>query len=147
MRKNISFFFLSFLAAAGIGALLSADSRAGVVERQLEKEYEQDPLETRKEIPTMQMEMPKERLQLPKATRVFIKRLEIRGNNSIQTKEICSWVTCELNRELSIDEIYNICHLIDEGYANKGYFLARAYPPPQKIIEGILIIEILEGNV
>jgi hemolysin activation/secretion protein len=40
-----------------------------------------------------------------------------------------------------------MCAKIDELYAKNGFFLARAYPPPQEMKEGILTIEVIEGKL
>ncbi len=144
MRKKLFFQLLFLSLLASLYAHPPSAPSGGVVEQQLKKEYEEEPLELKREVPTMQIEMPKKRLELPKGTKVFIKKLEIRGNKSVKTEEICSWVNCQPNREFSNEDIYNICHLIDEGYAEKGYVLARAYPPEQKINRGILVIEVIE---
>jgi hemolysin activation/secretion protein len=44
-------------------------------------------------------------------------------------------------------DIYEICKVIDQNYAEKGFFLARSYPPPQEIRDGVLVIKILEGRI
>lgn len=118
---------------------------AGVVERELEREYEGRPLEPEREVPAIQIDIPKEKLEIPDGKKVFIHRVEIVGNESFSKQEICSWINGCLERELSLKDIYDICSIIDQQYAKKGYFLARAYPPPQKVEECVLKIEIIEG--
>ncbi len=120
---------------------------AGIVERELEREYEQEPLEPDKELPQVQIDIPKERLHLPRRKKVFIRNLKIQGNDSLSQKEIVSYVSCYLNQDLCMSKIYEICSRIEELYAKKGYFLARAYPPPQTLRKGILIIEVVEGKL
>ncbi len=120
---------------------------AGVVEREIEKEYEAKPLEPDKETPAIQIDIPSERLKFSARKKVFVQHIEIEGNASISTKEITGWIEGYLNRKLSLQEIYELCQIIDQGYAKKGYFLARAYPPPQDIKDDTLLIKILEGNL
>ena len=120
---------------------------AGVVERELEKEYEAKPLEPDKQIPAIQIDIPEEKLDIPDGKKVLITEIAIEGNSSIATEEIIRWAGPYLNRELSIQDIYVLCNLIDQHYANEGYFLARAYPPPQTIEKGRLLIKILEGRL
>jgi hemolysin activation/secretion protein len=98
-------------------------------------------------MPVIQIDIPKERLEIPSGKTVFIKAIEIRGNESISTKEIQSWIQKYLNQELSLKNIYELCAVIDQHYTQKGYFLARAYPPPQDIENQTLVIEILEGKL
>lgn len=120
---------------------------AGVVERELEKEYEAKPLEPEKQVPSIQIEMPKERLHFVSHKKVFIRSLVVEGNESISTERIQKWVHGYMNRELTIQEIYDLCDVIDKKYAEEGYFLARAYPPPQNIENDTLRIAILEGKL
>lgn len=141
------FLLVSFFWASSLWALPPPVPSAGVVERELEKEYESKPLEPTREMPAIQIEIPEEKLSIPDGKKVLIRSIEIRGNQSIPSKTILKWVEGYLNSELSLKEIYALCQVIDRNYAKKGYFLARAYPPPQEIQEGVLVIEILEGRL
>jgi hemolysin activation/secretion protein len=120
---------------------------AGVVERELEKEYEGKPLEPDKQVPAIQIDLPKKKLKLPVGKKVLVENIAIQGNDSISGCEITLQVTEFLNRKLSLRDIYELCHAIEQIYAKKGYFLARAYPPPQTIENNILVIEVLEGKL
>ncbi len=44
-------------------------------------------------------------------------------------------------------ELKEMCLLIQNKYARKGYFLTRAYLPPQEIRNGVLKIEVIEGRL
>lgn len=120
---------------------------AGVVERELEREYEGKPLEPGREIPPIQIDIPRERLDSLDGRKVFIHRVEILGNESIPTGEILNCINHFLDQDLSLGDIYKLCHVIDCHYARKGYFLARAYPPPQDIEDDVLLIEVIEGKL
>jgi hemolysin activation/secretion protein len=135
------------LLAAWVEALPPAAPSAGVVERELEKEYESKPLDSNKEAPAIQIEMPKEKLLFSDAVRMKVDQIEVEGNDSISSKEILRWVKGYKGRKLSIREIYEMCDVIDQHYAKEGYFLARAYPPQQKIEDGVLLISIIEGKL
>jgi hemolysin activation/secretion protein len=119
---------------------------AGVVERELEKEYEAKPLEPEKEIPQIQIDIPEEKLEMPEGISVVIEEIEIRGNTVFSCQQISQWISCR-EQELNLQQIYEICETINREYAKRGYFLARAYPPPQTIEQGLLVIEILEGRL
>jgi len=120
---------------------------AGIIERQIEKEYEAEPLEIDKKVPEIQVDIPKEKLDLPEGVKVFICKVEIRGNKEISTRELNLLLEKEVDCECSIVDIYALCHKIEEYYFKKGFFLARAYPPPQDIKNNVLIIEVLEGRL
>lgn len=71
----------------------------------------------------------------------------MQGNQAVSEKTIASWVESYLGKELSLQEIYELCSAIDRGYAEEGYFLARSYPPEQDIHNETLLIEVLEGKL
>ncbi|HEY4255097.1 MAG TPA: ShlB/FhaC/HecB family hemolysin secretion/activation protein [Chlamydiales bacterium] len=120
---------------------------AGIIERELEKEYEATPLEPKKELPDVQIDIPEEKLEIPEGTSLEVKEVEIQGNEAISCEEIEKWVEGFLGEELTLKDIYALCQAIDRGYAKRGYFLARAYPPPQTVEGGVLRIEVLEGRL
>jgi hemolysin activation/secretion protein len=146
---NSKSFYLLFvsLIPASLMAFPPPVPSAGVVERELEKEYEAKPLTPEKEVPAIQIDIPRERLEFSDGKKVMVSQIEVRGNESVSTKKILSWTKGYLDKELSIKDIYELCEVIDQHYAKEGYFLARAYPPPQGIENGTLVIEILEGKL
>lgn len=145
--KSLILFLAFVFFATQVSAIPPPVPGAGVVERELEREYEGQPLEPEREIPPVQIDIPKEKLELPDGKKVFVREVVFKGNTSIRSEEIRCWVKNYLNRELFLGDIYELCELIDQGYAKKGYFLARAYPPPQKVESGVLVIEIIEGRL
>jgi hemolysin activation/secretion protein len=119
----------------------------GVIERQLQEEYQAQPLDSRQEAPEIEIDVPKEHLDVPDGTCVEVKRIALHGVESLPVEEVHSWVEPFEGRTLCMREIYEVCEAIRQGYGKKGYFLARAYPPPQTIEEGVLTIEVLEGRL
>ncbi|HEX4839181.1 MAG TPA: ShlB/FhaC/HecB family hemolysin secretion/activation protein [Rhabdochlamydiaceae bacterium] len=135
------------LLFASIEAFPPPIPSAGVVERELEKEYEGKPLEPNKEVPAIQIDIPKEKLEIPMGEKIYVRQIEIKGNESISTEELNCWVNKYQDQKVSLKEIYELCHLIEMHYAKKGYFLARAYPPVQTLQNETLTIEIIEGKL
>jgi hemolysin activation/secretion protein len=145
-------FFVGLTSCILLGSLMAnvpppPRGGAGIIERQLEKEYEATPLEPEKQIPQIEIDLPKERLQIPVGKKVLITSIHFQGNTVFTEKKLCEIIQGCINRELSLQDIYGLCHQIDEYYAKKGYFLARAYPPPQKIENGMITLEIIEGKL
>lgn len=128
-------------------ALPPPEPGAGVIEREIEREYEAKPLPLEKEIPSVEVDIPEEKLFLPPGKRISIESIEFEGNEAIPSDEIGSWIEDWLEKKLTILDIYKICKTIDQRYAERGYFLARAYPPPQEIKGGRLTVRILEGRI
>ncbi|MBS3903166.1 MAG: ShlB/FhaC/HecB family hemolysin secretion/activation protein [Anaplasmataceae bacterium] len=120
---------------------------AGVIEREIEQEYEGKPLELDKEMPSVEVDIPEEKLLMSSGEKVFVRSIEVEGNEAVSCDEIKQWIKEFLDLELTIVDIYRICKKIDQNYAAKGYFLSRSYPPPQEIHDGVLTIKILEGKI
>lgn len=139
--------FVFFLVINPLAAIPPPVPSAGVVEREIEREYEGKPLEPDKPIPAIQIDIPRECLNIPPGKKVFVDHIEIEGNESIATKYITGCVEEYRHRELSLQDIYELCHVIDQLYAENGYFLARAYPPPQDVKGDVLLIKVIEGRL
>lgn len=138
-------FFLFVFCASTVYAAVPEVPAAGIVERELEKEYEADPIDPQKETPSIQIDIPDERLEIPDGISIDVKRIEVRGCKAISTKEVENWIKQYEGKTLCLKEIYEICSKIDAEYAKRGYFLARSYPPPQTVEDGVLILQVLEG--
>lgn len=119
----------------------------GIIERQLEKEYETEPLEPEKKVPEIQIDIPEKQLEIPENEKIHICKVEVRGNESLSTKEIQKRIESQINCPLSISDIHRLCRSIEALYSEKDYFLARVYPPPQEIKGETLILEVLEGRL
>jgi hemolysin activation/secretion protein len=143
----MKWFWIALLCFGVAYAAPPAAPSAGVIERELEKDYETKPLEPDKTIPEIQIDIPSERLEMPEEKVVSICDVTIEGNDSISRKDLLRCCEMYLNRECSLHDIYDLCHRVEQCYADKGYFLARAYPPPQEISNGVLTIRVMEGTL
>lgn len=146
MINKFLFFLLCFLVFT-LNAAPPPVPSSGVIERQIEKEYEAKPFELDRKVPDIKIDIPEEKLQLPEGRKVYICKVAVRGNKVISSKELELLLETELGHECSIVDIYKLCQKIEEYYVKKGYFLARAYPPPQDIKNNLLVIEIIEGSL
>jgi len=144
-KARATSFLLSFALIFSANAIPPPVPSAGVVERELEREFESQLIPFRKDIPAIQIDMPDDCLEMPEGRSVFIQRIEILGNTCVADQEILNAIGECLNCDLTLRDIYELCHIIDQYYAACGYFLARTYPPPQDIKNGILTLEVIEG--
>ena len=144
---RIAFCVSLFVVPAFLAAVPPPLPSAGVIEREIEQEYEGKPLELEKEVPSVEVSIPEEKLAMDSNATVFVRQVEIEGNRVVSTREIQEWIQGCLDQNLNISDIYQLCKIIDQNYAAKGYFLTRSYPPPQKIQDGVLRIKILEGRL
>lgn len=79
--------------------------------------------------------------------KVLIKRIIVTGNTLISTQAIRAIVSSYEGQELSFEDATKIAARITGAYREKGYFLAYAYVPPQRIVNGVLRMGIVEGKV
>jgi len=138
---------IALAVPAFLAAIPHSFPSAGVVEREIEREYESKPFELKREIPTIEVDIPDERFSMASDVTVFIQNIEIEGNTVITEKDIQKCIRGYCGQELTLCEIYQICACIDQLYAAKGYFLTRAYPPPQDITDGRIVLRVLEGRI
>jgi len=135
------------LSSAVYGRSLPApSSSAGVVEREVEREYDARPFGPYREIPLLELDIPEEQLNLPNGQlSVWIESIYFEGNTVFSSEILREAISTYLNQSLCMGDIREVCLAVQELYVRNGYFLARAYPPPQRIENGLLTIQILEG--
>ena len=121
---------------------------AGVVEREIKEEYvDVEKIEPEKPVPLLEVEIPEEQLDLDDGETFFISHINIKGNECLSSSLLQKVVCFYESRELSMQEIREICRKIQKEYVCRGYFLARVYPPEQDITDGTLILEVIEGRL
>ncbi|MFA6119531.1 MAG: hypothetical protein WC688_06425, partial [Parachlamydiales bacterium] len=85
IKRYFIFTILFLLTRIGLFAVPPPAPSAGVVERELEKEYEAKPLDQEKIVPAIQIDIPEKRLEMPDGQKVLINRIEVKGNECIST--------------------------------------------------------------
>lgn len=80
--------------------------------------------------------------------KLLIKDYTFDGNSHVSSEELSSLINEYKNKELNFAELQNIASILTKEYRNRGYFVARAYIPKQKLEENnnILKFSIIEGN-
>jgi hemolysin activation/secretion protein len=78
---------------------------------------------------------------------IKVNKFEIIGNTRISSAKLNSIVLPYEGKELTLAELEKVAGLITNLYHQKGYFLAHAYIPAQKIKKGIIKIMVIEGRV
>ncbi len=132
----------SLLLAVFVGP---PSSSAGVVERQIEKEGESKEIETDKEIPLLEIEIPKQQLDLGGNRSIHVDGIAFEGNTIFSQSDLQKLIDTCIHCNVSMTEIGKICLKIQQKYVDAGYFLARVFPPEQEVSAGILKIRIMEG--
>lgn len=138
--------FSPYLAASSFTSP-PASTSAGVVERQIEKEYEAKPLEPRKDVPLLEIDLPEDQLYMKSGATIDLKAVEFKGNTLLPDRELMKLTVPYLYRKVTMREIRELCIAIQKLYVKQGYFLARAFPPAQKVQDGVLTLQIVEGSL
>lgn len=77
----------------------------------------------------------------------LINKIEIAGNSVVPTEELRSIVSSHEGKQLKLSDAKQIALSITQHYRAKGYITCRAYIPPQKLSDGVLKIQVLEGKL
>ncbi|MBI5274661.1 MAG: ShlB/FhaC/HecB family hemolysin secretion/activation protein [Chlamydiales bacterium] len=122
-------------------------SSGGIVDREIEAEYEAEPVTPDKEIPQLDVDLPQEQLSAIPKEKVEIKKIELQGNQLLSTHQLSKVYQKYEGNKLSMAEIVQLCKEIQKIYISEGYFLVRVFPPAQTVKKGILTIEVLEVKI
>jgi len=133
-----------FLSAA---PLQIPSSSGGIIDKEIEQQYETKPISPDKDIPLVEVEIPEETLDMPDSEKVFIKKIEVSGNEIFSAKDFKKIVDSYEGRDLSIKDMNELCLKIQAKYAKAGYFLVRVYLPEQDISDGVLEVKVLEAKL
>lgn len=120
-----------------------AAARAGVAERGMRAA----PAPKEKKPPIVIIAPPEEQLKLPEGKKVLVEAFEFEGNTVVSTEELIKITDQFKHKELSLNELRDIAKAIDGLYSKKGFFLARAYLPPQEIKDNRVRIAVIEGKL
>ena len=78
---------------------------------------------------------------------VFVKRFEIVGSTVFTAEEIAKVLEPYSRRTVSFSELLAAQQAIDRLYWENGYITSGTFIPPQKLEDGVVIIEVVEGTV
>ena len=81
------------------------------------------------------------------ANTVFVNKFEIVGSTVFTPEELARVLKPYTLRRLSFSEILAAQKAIDRLYFERGYITSGTFLPPQKLEDGIINIEIVEGTV
>jgi hemolysin activation/secretion protein len=79
--------------------------------------------------------------------RVQVKSFRITGNTLVPTEELSALVGNLAGRELHFADLQAAAAQLTARYRQYGYLLARAYLPPQEVVDGTIEIAVVEGRI
>jgi len=126
------------------GAALAAVPGAGDILR----ETEQRPPSTPTPAPSIQLDAPpRPALKAAPGMRITVKSFRITGTTVFSEAELLPLLRDHVGRELAFADLEQAAGLITGHYRDRGYFLAQAYLPEQRIQDGVIEITVLEGRL
>ncbi len=140
-------FFSSFISSdiAFCQPQAPDSTKAGVVEKGMEKKEKE--LEVEKDDYSVELEAPKQEIGVPGEEEILVKEFRFNGNKVFKSTYIKNLTSIYLNKELSLKQLQEACKVVTDEYHKQGYFLAKAYLPPQEVMDGVVHIEIIEGQL
>jgi hemolysin activation/secretion protein len=142
----IKFLLSSLLPLTLIASANKSVPPAGVVDRQIELEYDAKEVDVEKQIPLLEIDIPEEKFDMGDE-KALIESVKFKGNTVISSRTLKKTVKEFMGKDLSMNEISEMCQVIQALYCERGYFLARAFIPMQEIQNHTLKIEIIEGRL
>ena len=148
------------LLVVGITAMLLSSSYLSAQERRVirpdwREVYEQ-PVPYLKEEPSPTLLAP-EKPSFPTAPeptpghkpidQVFVREIKIIGSTVFSEKELAQLTAAYVNRKVSSEDLENLRRSLTMEYIQRGYVNSGAVIPDQKITEGLVTMQIIEGRL
>lgn len=83
----------------------------------------------------------------PGGRQIEVERFDVTGNEVVDDDELATLLEPWLGRKLTLLEIYDVADAITRRYREKGYALATATVPAQKVEDGVVRLEVVEGRI
>ncbi|MBS0616159.1 MAG: ShlB/FhaC/HecB family hemolysin secretion/activation protein [Verrucomicrobia bacterium] len=119
---------------------------AGIVERQIEQEYEVQKIDPEKQVPLLEIDIPEKKLDLGRGS-LHLKKVVFEGNDVFSSKVLERKAKDYVGRDITMQDVQEICAKVQRKYNRRGYFLTRVYPPAQVIKDGVLKLTVIEGHL
>jgi hemolysin activation/secretion protein len=79
--------------------------------------------------------------------KLFLRDVQIKGATVFSEKDLKPFYEHLLGKEISLSEIFLIEEKITREYRGNGYILSRALIPEQRITEGVVQLQVIEGFI
>ncbi|MGH9798917.1 MAG: POTRA domain-containing protein [Blastocatellia bacterium] len=83
----------------------------------------------------------------PHGMKVTLERVDLNGNTVFDEAELQALIEPYLNRPVDVAELEALRFQITQHYIQHGYINSGALIPPQKLYDGVLKIDIIEGRL
>ncbi|MDX1443590.1 MAG: ShlB/FhaC/HecB family hemolysin secretion/activation protein [Gammaproteobacteria bacterium] len=131
--------------AAATTPSLAAQPTPGTVQDTIQQEPPQVPLPM-DVAPEFEKDVDPE-MQQPVGPRVTVDRFTVIGNQSIDDATLQAALQPYVGKPLSLSDIYEAADLLTALYRKRGFGLANVLVPAQKISDGEVRLEVIEGRI
>ena len=76
-----------------------------------------------------------------------VQRFDIEGNSAIPTDELQAQIVGYVGKSMTLAQLYDVADVLTRYYRSKGYGLAFVTPPAQKITNGSVRLQVVEGRL
>ena len=77
----------------------------------------------------------------------LLEKINFEGNTQISDEELQHLALEVLGEDIFFDELLEVCSKVTNLYHSKGYLTSYATVPPQRIVDGVATIKIIESKV
>jgi len=77
----------------------------------------------------------------------LLQRMVIKGSTIYGKRKFSRLFRRHLHRRVNLEQVYRIAEQVTNMYRNDGYILSKAVVPPQKIEDGVVQIDVIEGFI
>ncbi|MBQ7764200.1 ShlB/FhaC/HecB family hemolysin secretion/activation protein [bacterium] len=77
----------------------------------------------------------------------LLEKIQFEGNTKIDSEELNKLALEVLGEDIFFDELLEVCSKVTRLYHEKGYITSYATVPPQRIVDGVAVIHIVESKV
>lgn len=120
--------------------------QSGVIQKSLEKsrpELGRPPLA----LPEIKIQDSRELKDPGAGPSFFVRSIQVEGNHLVKYEEIAPIITLDEGLEVTLGILDLIGQEITALYFSKGYILTRTYIPAQKIQDGVVTFQVVEGRL
>ena len=99
------------------------------------------------ELPPLPSTPPDRGERLSQSPSVFVKDIRVEGNTAFPDEQLALIVRPYEGREITAEELLRLRDALTLHYINAGYVNSGAVIPDQDVVEGVIIIRIVEGQL
>ena len=144
-RVAASIFFLILLTMAPIDATLAQPPTPGAVQESLRPRSVQPGMD--RSVPAVTVPAPPRPAPPAGERRIRINRFAISGNTVFSESELRSLIADREGTDLTLADIYGVGDKLTDFYQSKGYSLTTVTVPAQRMQNGVLRLEVVEGKI